>query len=171
MKQVKAALIALTIVLLAGPTLAAEFDTSDYDSGVSNYLMEIHERLMHSPISQQQFQKLYDHLAKNPKAENLARVTMAMVNQAQKEGKGLTDQAFVVFVHRVVLGQFSLRRNYSREMVAEDLANLESGKVKQSDILKQRLASDMGQDRMGEIMTGEVIQQERFKNFKLSANK
>ncbi len=171
MKKVKAALIALTIVLLAGPTLAADFDTSDYDSGVTNYLMELHERLMRSEISQQQFKKLYDHLAKDPNGENLAKVTMAMVNQAQKQGKGLSDQAFVIFVHRVVLGQFSLRRNYSREMVAEDLAKLESGKVKQFDILKQRLASEMGQDRMGEIMTGEMIQQERFKHFQLSANK
>ncbi len=169
MRNLVKTMMALVLMFFSVRAMAIEFDIESYDSDVTNYVLEVHERLLKTDIAEEDFKKFYNKLATAPSADTLAGVTTDLLMKAKSEGKGLTDQAFVIFVHRVVLGQFSLRRNYSRDMVNGDLARLESKEITQEGLLKERLASEMGQDRMEELMAGD-IQQERFSKFRILAN-
>lgn len=147
----------------------AELNTEDYDSDVTNYIMEIHERIYNKEITQQDLDAHYRLLVQSPEGATLAKVTRTMFEKARNEGVILADQKFLVLTHRVVLGDFSRNRRSSQEKLQEDFKALKSGKVSQSIVLQKRLSTPQGRDRMAEIMSGD-IQQERFKDYMVSQN-
>ncbi len=168
-KHLTKTFLAVAVVFFSLRSLAVDFDTESYDSEVTNYLLEVHERLSKNEISEEGFKKYYMQIVNSPNAETLAEVTLQMFNDAKTQGHHLNDQNFVVFLHRVVLGQFSMQRNYSRDSINADTEKLKKGQVKQAELLKNYLTTEMGQDRMAELVAGD-IQQERFNDYKLTSN-
>jgi len=169
MKTIKHLLFSILVLLFTLPSVGSDLDISSYDMDVSSYILDVYQRLNKQEIEKEEFEKLYNKIVQAPSAQTMADVTAYIHSQALGKGRGLTDHGMVLFTHKIILGQNTLRRSYGKAMIDEDMEKLKKGKYTQVQYLKEYLGSDQGRDRMEELVSGD-IQQARFEGFRLSQN-
>lgn len=156
------------MLILSSPAFSG-FDTSNYDSEVSNYIVEVYERFNGHEMSQKDFEKFYRMVVKEPNVEQIANVTEKMHQEAMAVGNGVSNYVFVVSLQRLVMGQNPRTLSYGHDLVKDLVLQLDSDQITQADLLKKTLKHEMALERLGELLTGQ-IQSERFSHMKVSQN-
>lgn len=162
----------MTILLLLSVSKIAmgEFDTTQYESDATSYILEVNEWVNKNEISEKKFQELYNQLVHEPTYETL-KETVKSIYGVNKDGqRHVSNQSFVMSLHRLVLRENPLARSYDRIVFNENVEALDAGIVSRSELLNKYLDSQKAKDCLSDLLIElkEFKKQQQFAQYKLS---
>ncbi len=161
----------MTIFLLVSISKIAlgEFDTSKYEFDSTSFILEVNEWVNKSEMKEKEFLGLYEKLAQNPSYNSLKETVKEIYGVNKKNHRHVSNQSFVMSLHRLILRENPLARSYDREIFNENVEALDQGKTNRADLLNKYLNSEKAKYRLGDILIElkEFKKQQQFAQYKL----